>query len=202
MNMPAPSVKKRPYRMSTRADAAAATRERLLAAAWQHFASHPYEDVRLQEIAADAGVTAQTLHAHFGSKDQLLTAAYVWFGLQEIALRDTAPAGDINQAIEILFDRYEAHGTAVLRMLYQEDRIPAIAQMTDAGRAYHREWAARTFASLLRGLRGASRERRLAAIVVATDLLVWKLLRQNMQLDRENAEQIVAEMVQSSPPAH
>jgi AcrR family transcriptional regulator len=185
--------------MSARAKAAAATRERLLAAAWQHFASHPYEDVRLQEIAADAGVTAQTLHTQFGSKGQLLTAAYVWFGEQEITQRDTAPAEDIHRAIEILFDRYEAHGTAILRMLSQEDRIPAIAQMTHAGRVYHREWAARTFASLLRGLRGASRERRLTAIIVATDLLVWKLLRQDMQLDRENAEQIIAEMIQSLP---
>ena len=79
--------------MSARAKAAAATRERLLAAAWQHFATHPYEDVRLQEIAAEAGVTAQTLHPQFGSKDQLLTAAYVWFGEQEITQRDTAPAG-------------------------------------------------------------------------------------------------------------
>jgi AcrR family transcriptional regulator len=196
------SLKKRPYRMSARAKAAAATRERLLAAAWQHFATHPYEDVRLQEIAAEAGVTAQTLHTQFGSKDQMLTAAYVWFGEQEITQRDTAPAGDIHRAIEILFDRYEAHGIAILRMLSQEDRIPAIAQMTKAGRAYHREWAAKTFAPLLRGLRDASRERRLAAIVVATDLLVWKLLRHEMQLDRENAEQIVAEMIQSSPPAH
>ena len=195
------SPKKRPYRMSARAKAAAATRERLLAAAWQHFATHPYENVRLQEIATEAGVTAQTLHTQFGSKDQLLTAAYVWFGQQEITQRDTAPAGDIHRAIEVLFDRYEAHGTAVLRMLSQEDRIPAIAQMTKAGRTYHREWAARTFAPRLRGLRGASRERRLAAIVVATDLLVWKLLRQDMQLDRENAEQIVAEMIQSLPPA-
>lgn len=199
--MSTPSVKKRPYRMSARADAAAATRERLLAAAWQHFATHPYEDVRLQEIAAEAGVTAQTLHTQFGSKDQLLTAAYVWFGQQEITQRDTAPAGDIHRAIEILFDRYEAYGTAVLRMLSQEDRIPAIAQMTDAGRAYHREWAAKTFTPLLRGLRGASRERRLAAIVVATDLLAWKLLRQDMQLDRENSEQVIAEMIQSLPPA-
>jgi len=190
------SPKKRAYRMSARAKAAAATRERLLAAAWQHFATHPYENVRLQEIATEAGVTAQTLHTQFGSKDQLLTAAYVWFGQQEIAQRDTAPAGDIHRAIEVLFDRYEAHGTAVLRMLSQEDRIPAIAQMTDAGRAYHREWA-----PLLRGLRGAPRERRLVAIIVATDLLVWKLLRQNMQLDRENSEQIVAEMIQSLPPA-
>ena len=193
--MPTSSVKKRPYRMSARADAAAATRERLLAAAWQRFASHPYEDVRLHEIAAEAGVTAQTLHTQFGAKDQLLTAAYVWFGEQEITQRDTAPAGDIHRAIEILFDRYEAHGIAILRMLSQEDRIPAIAQMTDAGRAYHREWAAKTFTPLLRGLRGASRERRLAAIVVATDLLVWKLLRHEMQLDRTRAEAVMVEMM-------
>jgi AcrR family transcriptional regulator len=195
MNVRASSVKKRPYRMSARADAAAATRERLLAAAWRHFASHPYENVRLQEIAADAGVTAQTLHTQFGSKDQLLTAAYAWFGEQEITQRDTAPAGDIHRAIKILFDRYEAHGIAILRMLSQEDRIPAIAHMTEAGRAYHREWAAKTFTPLLRGLRGASRERRLAAIVVATDLLVWKLLRHEMQLDRTRAESVVVEMM-------
>jgi AcrR family transcriptional regulator len=202
MNMPTPSLKKRPYRMSARADAAAATHERLLAASWRHFATRPYEDVHLREIAYEAGVTVQTLHTHFGSKDQLLTDAYVWFGQQEIAQRDTAPAGDIHRAIEVLFDRYEAHGTAVLRMLSQEERIPAIAQMTNAGRIYHREWAAKTFASLLRGLRGAARERRLAGIVVATDLVVWKLLRQDMEFDRAQAEQIVAEMVRSSPPAH
>lgn len=196
------TLKKRPYRMSARAKAAAATRERLLAAAWQHFASNPYEDVRLHEIAADAEVTTQTLHTQFGSKDLLLTAAYVWFGQQEMAQRDAAPTGDIKHAIKVLFDRYEAHGTAILRMLSQEDRIPTIAQMTQAGRTYHREWAAKMFAPLLHGLRGASRERRLAAIVVATDLLVWKLLRQDMQHDRDQAEQIVTEMVQSLPPAH
>jgi len=67
--------------------------------------------------------------------------------------------------------------------------------LTDAGRAYHREWAARTFRPLLHGLRGPRRERRLAAIVIATDLLVWKLLRHDMQLDRRVAEQVVAEML-------
>jgi hypothetical protein len=87
-------------------------------------------------------------------------------------------------------------------MLSQEERVPAIRQMTDAGRAYHREWAARTFAPFLHGLRGRSRERRLTAIVIATDLLAWKLLRRDMQLDRRDAERIVAEMVQSSPSTH
>ncbi|MGP0100507.1 MAG: TetR/AcrR family transcriptional regulator [Solirubrobacteraceae bacterium] len=184
--------------MSARADAAAATRERMLDTAWQHFASRPYEDVRLREIAADAAVTAQTLHTAFGSKDQLLTAAYSWWGQRVIAGRDEAPVGRVPEAITNLFDHYEAHGTAVLRMLSQEERIPAIQQMTDAGRAYHRAWAAKTFAPLLRGLRGGARERRLIAIVVATDLLVWKLLRHDMRLERAEAERITAEIVQSA----
>jgi AcrR family transcriptional regulator len=191
---------KRAYRMSARAHAAAATRERILNAAWQHFASRPYEDVRLRAIAADAAVTVQTLHTAFGSKDQLLTAAYSWWGQGMIAGRDEAPVGRVPEAISNLFDHYEAHGPAVLRMLSQEERIPAIQQMTDAGRAYHRAWAAKTFAPLLRGLRGAAHERRLTAIVVATDLLVWKLLRQDMRLELREAERIIAEMVQSAAP--
>jgi AcrR family transcriptional regulator len=186
--------------MTARAQAAAATRERLLAAAWRQFASRPYEDVRLREIAAEAHVTAQTLHASFGSKDRLLTAAYLWWGEQVIAGRDAAPVGRVREAIENLFEHYEAHGAAVLRMLSQEERVPAIRQMTDAGRAYHREWAARTFAPLLNGLRGRARERRLSAIVVATDLLVWKLLRQDMRLERGSAERIVGDMVRASSP--
>jgi hypothetical protein len=109
--------------------------------------------------------------------------------------------GEVREAISILFDRYEAHGSAILRMLSEEERIPAVRQMTDAGRAYHRDWAARTFQPLLCSLRGDSRERRLVAIVIATDLLVWKLLREDMRLERDQAELIVAEMVQSSPPA-
>ncbi len=188
--------------MSARADGAAATRERLLAAAWRYFATRPYEDVRLSEIAAEAEVTVQTLHTNFGSKEQLFTTVAMRWGREEMARRDEAPVGDVREAIEILFDRYEANGITVLRMLSEEERIPAVRRITDAGRAYHRDWVARTFQPLLHGLRGRARARRLAAIVVATDLLVWKLLRLDMQLDRRAAEQIVAEMVQSSPPAH
>lgn len=192
---------KRPYRMSARAETAAATRERILAAAWEHFAARPYEQIRLQEIAADAAVTPQTLHTAFGSKDQLLTAAFLWWGQRMIAGRDTAPIGQVPEAIKVLFDHYEAHGDAVLRMLAQEDRVPTIRQMTDAGRAYHQAWAERTFAPLLHGIRGISRQRRSTAIVLATDLLAWKLLRRDMQLDRHNAERIVTDMVISTPPA-
>ena len=184
--------------MTTRANAAAATGERLLATAWRHFSTRPYEEVRLHEIAAEARVTQATLHTRFGSKDDLLTAAYAWFGRQEILNRPTAPTADVLSAITGLYDRYEQHGHAILRMLSQEERIPAIRKMTDAGRAYHRHWAQGTFAPLLRDRHGSRREQQLSAIIVATDLLVWKLLRLDMKLEREQAEQIVAGMVHPS----
>jgi AcrR family transcriptional regulator len=181
--------------MSARAEAAAATGERLLAAAWRHFATRPYEEVLLREIAAEAEVTAQTLHARFGSKEELFIAAYAWFGQQEMSDRPAAPTEDVPKTIALLFSRYEEHGQAILRMLSQEERIPTVRQMTDAGRAYHRHWAETTFAPLLRGLRGDKRERRLTAIVIATDLLAWKLLRVDMGVERGEAERVVREMV-------
>jgi AcrR family transcriptional regulator len=189
------SSKKRPYKMSARAEAAAATGERLLASAWRHFATRPYEEVRLQDVAADAGVTVQTLHHRFGSKDALLTAAYWWWGGQESQRRDAAPPGDVRKAIRIVFDHYEAHGDAILRMLSQEDRIPAIREMTEIGREYHRDWTRRVFAPLLVGLPRARRERRLTSLIVATDVLVWKLLRRDMRLERREAEATVATLV-------
>lgn len=180
--------------MTARAQATAATHERLLSAAWELFSSRPYESVRLQEIAARAGVSAQTLHTHFGSKDALLSEAYAWWGAQVIADRQRARPGELTHAIEILFDAYEAHGEAVLRMLAQEERVPAIRQMTDAGRVYHRQWCERVFAALLCDLRGAARRRRLAAIVAACDLSVWKLLRKDMGLERGEAQRVVIAM--------
>jgi len=183
--------------MSARADAAAATGERLLAAAWKHFGTRAYEEVRLREIAAEAGVTEQTLFARFHSKDEVLAAAYRWWGMRETQRRDAASVDHLPDAVANVFDHYEAHGTAILRMLSQEDRIPAIRKLMDRGRTYHRDWASRVFQPVLAGLPRASRERRLTALVVATDVLVWKQLRLDMQLSRRQAETIVLEMIES-----
>jgi AcrR family transcriptional regulator len=188
---------KRPYRMSARAEAAAATGERLLEAAWNHFGTRAYEDVRLRDIAADAGVTEQTLLARFHSKDALLAAAYRWWGRREMSRRDAAPVGRFAEAVTNVFDHYEAHGTAILRMLSQEDRIPAVREMTDLGRDYHRDWVSRVFEPVLSGLPPTARERRLASLVIATDVLVWKLLRGDMQFGRSQSERIVLEMIEA-----
>jgi AcrR family transcriptional regulator len=184
--------------MVARAEAAAATAERILASAWQRFSDQPYEDVRLADIAAEAGVTVQTLHSRFGTKDELFVAAWAWMAAPEVAQRDSAPVGDVKTAVRVLYNTYDQDGDAVLRLLAQEERIPAVRQMADAGRRWHRGWVERTFAPMLAGLSGAARERRLVKLIVATDLLVWKLLRREMGLGRKGAEQIVAEMVTAS----
>jgi len=199
--MTATESTKRRYRMVARAEAAAATQERILASAWRHFSGHPYEQVRLADIAADAGVTVQTLHSRFGKKDELFVAAWVAAIGPEGARRDSAPVGDVRSAVRVLYDSYELQGDAVLRLLAAEDRIPTVHQMADAGRAWHRDWVERTFAPQLAGSRGAGRERRLVALIVATDLLVWKLLRREIGLGREAAERTVIEMITATKGA-
>ena len=97
--------------MVARAEAAAATQERILASAWRRFAERPYEQVRLADIAADAGVTVQTLHSRFGKKDELFVAAWVSAIGPEGARRDSAPVGDVREAVRILYDSYELQGT-------------------------------------------------------------------------------------------
>ena len=124
--------------MVARAEAAAATRERILEAAWRRFSKDVYEGVRLTDIASDAGVSEQTIYTRFGSKDQLFVFAWAWAIGPEGERRDQAPVGDVRKAVRLLYDSYEAQGDAGLRLLAEEDRIPTIRQMADAGRAWHR----------------------------------------------------------------
>jgi AcrR family transcriptional regulator len=181
--------------MVARARAAAETRSRLLAAAWRRFAERPFEEVRLADIARDAGVSVQTLHAHFGTKDALFVATWEWRMMPEEARRDAAPAGDAEAAVRVLYDSYEIDGDAVLRLYTQEERIAAVHEMLEAGRRWHRDWVERTFRHEVAGVQNAERERRIVSIVVATDLLVWKLLRREMGLGRKSAERIVTDLV-------
>ena len=198
----AQSAPRRQYRMVARAEAVAANGERMLASAWARFCAQPFDEVRLADVAADAAVTVQTLYARFGTKEELFVSAWRWFAKPQGARRDSVAVGDVRAGIRALYDDYERHGEAVLRLMAQEERISAVREMIDSGRAYHRDWVARVFAPMLDGLTPADRQRRHVALIVATDLLVWKLLRKDMKLGRKEAERIVTEMVTNSKGAH
>jgi AcrR family transcriptional regulator len=182
---------RRRYRMTARSAAAAATAERIIAAATELFLDRPYEAVALDDVARAAGVTVQTVLRRFGSKEQLVAAA-AEAGLAQVrAERDQAPVGDRAGAVRDLGAHYEAWGDRVLRLLAQEERVAPLRRITDAGRLLHRRWIARTFAPWLRG-RAA---RRLPLLVAVTDVLVWKLLRRDQGLGRAATERALLELV-------
>jgi AcrR family transcriptional regulator len=188
---------RRPYRMTVRADAARATSNRVLDAALLLFADNQYEDVTLEEIAAQARVTKRTVIRRFGSKDQLFVAAMARAGEEMARQRDAAPLDDVAGAVRNVIDHYERWGNYRLRMISLENRSAAVRADVDFGRRFHRDWVERTFPSLLDGLRGPVRERRLSGLVVLTDVYTWKLLRVDLGHTRAETEQALVELIEA-----
>jgi AcrR family transcriptional regulator len=183
----------RPYRMSARADAAAATRRSIEKAFLEAFAARPYTELTLDLLAAQAGVSAQTVIRQFGSKDGLFAAVARHLATRVAAEREAAPAGDIPAAMRQLVAHYEELGDVVVRLLAEEDRLPALREMADGGRAIHYDWVERVFGPGLTA-------RRRAQLVALTDVYVWKLLRRDQRLGRRATEEAMTEMVVALMP--
>lgn len=194
---------RRPYRQTARAQAAEATGERILDAFVARLRDGWFDEIRLEDVAQGAGVSVQTVIRRFGGKDGLLDAAFQWIGREIDVRRDVAP-GDTAGAVRALSDDYEVTGDLVIRSLAQEDRYRGMRRITDAGRAFHRAWVARVFAPWLQGEPDAAR-RRLDALVVATDLYLWKLLRRDMNRPAAEYQAHVATLIAAAlaepPPA-
>jgi len=66
-------------------------------------------------------------------------------------------------------------------------------------RQVHREWAEEVFAPQLASRR--DREELVDLLVVATDLLTWKILRRDGGMDRSTTSERMLRLVQASLPA-
>jgi AcrR family transcriptional regulator len=174
-----PPAPRRAYRLGARAKAAEAAGERILAAFRRRLREDWFDEIRLEDVAREADVSVQTVIRRFGGKEGLLEAAQAQLGREIIASRAVA-SGDAAQTVRTLIEDYEATGDLVLRILAQEDRYPALRRTADVGRAGHRQWLAEVFAGQLAALPAALGRRRLDALVIATDVYVWKLLRRDM----------------------
>jgi len=183
--------------MVLRAVPKAQTERRLLAAAERLFMERPYPEVRLEDIAAAASVSAPTVIHRFGSKEGLLAAAATAAQGRIQAHRAQAPAGDVAACIRNVVDHYEQWGDRVMHLLSQEAAVPAIREITTAGRAVHVEWIERAFAQWLPRDRKAARRVRLAQLVALTDVYVWKVLRRDRGLSRVETQAAMLEMVES-----
>ncbi|WP_433224732.1 TetR/AcrR family transcriptional regulator [Microtetraspora malaysiensis] len=192
------SEAKRSYRMGARAAAMEATRVRILEAAVALWARRWYDDVTLQHIADEAGVSVQTIVNHFDSKDGLADAIADRLASQTEVARQ-APAGDVPAIVAVLFEDYEGHGDANVLWIAQVDRVPAIARAAAHARGQHRAWLERVFADRLPA-RGPAREHALTLHYAATDVYLWKLWRRDLGLSREDAERAMCDLLTSIDP--
>jgi AcrR family transcriptional regulator len=191
---------RRGYRMTARADATLATRERILDATDALFmralGDGPSPDFSLEDVANGAGTTVQTVLRHYGSKERVIENAMRRGGERIAQERALAPVGDVSGAVRNLIGHYERYGDLVMRMLSEEHRSAALGEVADLGRDIHREWVTRTFAPQLEQLSGSARKRRMAQLVAVCDVHMWKLLRHDMKLGPRQAEVALVELIE------
>jgi len=181
--------------MGARAEAAEWTLKRVLEVAVRLFTDNPYDDVSLELVATEAGVSKRTVLRRFGSKETLFGEAMTMARDEMIAHRQAAPVGDVPGAVANVVGQYERWGANRLRLLEQEHRIPVIAEWVQGGREWHWEWVEQIFAPQLKGLRRAERRRRIAALVVLTDVYTWRLLRLDLKLSRADTERTLLDLI-------
>lgn len=182
--------------MRSRAVAAEETRQRILDAAARLLRSRLHSDIRLEDVAAGAEVSVQTVLRVFGSRGKLLRQALEEV-LAEIAeqLRGAEP-GDVDAAVRTWFDHYEAFGDVVVRSL-AEEADPAVRPIVELGRAKHRERVELLFAPYLETMPAGRRARVVDALVCTCDVYMWKLLRRDFGRSRAAAEKTMTLMVKS-----
>jgi len=180
--------------MGVRAEAVAATRERIARAALRLMSDHPYEDVTLNDIAAAAGVSHQTVLNHYESKEgAALAAVELVKGETEASRRSVVP-GDPERAIAVLMEQYEQFGDLNVRWAMSAERLGRLAVVLDDARTAHQRWLDEVFDSEL-PRSPADRRRVVHALHAATDVYTWKLLRRDLRLSRRETTRTMTTLV-------
>ena len=184
----------RGYDMTTRGEAAASTRDRIVRAGADLLREQRFEDVTLAAIARAAGVSHQTVLNHFGTKEGVANAAADVLVAETEDLRAGAVPGDVRGAVRIVVDQYEHSGDANVRWAMSAERLGSLAARIDEARTFHQQWLARVFAEDL-AREVSARRRAVNALHAATDVYTWKLLRRDLGLSRRETENTMADLV-------
>jgi AcrR family transcriptional regulator len=186
-------MKTRTYDMASRDAAKSATRDAIVRAAIETFMTERTFAITLASVAESAGVTVKTILRHFGSREALIDVAWSQV-FDEVLAERKAPPNDPEIALDVLIDHYERRGDMALNMIAEEKIDPRARRMADRGREFHRAWVEEVFGARL-PKRPAERSRLLDALVVATDVYSWKLLRVDRKLSVQDVHDRMLLMV-------
>jgi AcrR family transcriptional regulator len=190
------NMKERQYRMSARADAAELTGQRIIDCMLARLRTTPYERIRLDDVAADAGVTSQTVIRRFGSKPVLMTTTVERELGRIAAKREAALRSSSAETIRALIEHYDEYGLLILKTYSEAPLVPGLPEIVERGRAYHLDWCRRAFSEHLPPQSDdASRKRRLAQIVSICDATTWRILRFDGDLSSAQTELAITELL-------
>lgn len=189
-----PGESTRTYRMSARAESAGRTGERILDAMLARFAGSPYERIRLDDVAADAEVTVQTVIRRFGGKSGLMVAVVERELARIIEAREVAGQEPPASVLAALVQHYERSGVLILKMYSEVSLVPGLPEIAARGRSSHVDWCRRVFADRL-PLDEQLRQRRLAQVVAVCDATTWRILREDGALTPPEVELALAELL-------
>lgn len=162
----------------------------------ERYGATPYDQIRLEDVAADAEVSVQTVVRRFGSKHGLLGAT-IERELATIAADRAAALGeDPETTLRALVRYYEVYAPLILKVYAEAHQAPGVPEIAAAGRAFHVQWCHQAFAdSLEPGLTRTARKRRLAQVVAICDATTWRILRHDGELSPAATETALIELM-------
>jgi len=184
----------RSYKMKARAESANHTRERILDAVIALSEERLSLEIVLADVAERAGVSVQTILRQFGSRRGLFERAQAR-QVAQVRTERTVPVGDAASAVHTIVAFYDRLGEWSLRLQAQEHSDKLTRRTVQSGRRVHREWVQEVFAPQLADR--PDREELVDLLVVATDLLTWKILRRDGGMDRSTTCKRMLRLVQA-----
>ena len=182
----------RKYNMTNRSDSSKKTNYSIITATENLLASGPLDKVTLPAIAKGANVTVQTVMRHMGSREGCLKAVAKMVAQRIDSQRGHVKSGDIDSAISVLMEHYESDSTLILNLLDQANKGENFAsKMAEKGRKYHRNWVVHCFNPLA----DLNQQETLDALVAATDIYVYKLLRHDLGRSFRKTKSIINHLV-------
>ncbi len=182
----------RKYSMTKRTDSSKKTNDSIIRATENLLANGPLDKVTLPAIAKGANVTVQTVMRHMGSREGCLKAVAKIVAQRIDSQRGHVKPGDIDSAISDLMEHYESDSTLILNLLDQASKGENFAKkMAEKGRRYHRNWVIQLFNPLV----DIKKQENVDALVIATDIYVYKLMRLDMGRSFKKTKSIINYLV-------
>ncbi len=182
----------RNYNMTKRSEQAAQTRTKIISATERLLANKLLDEVNLKAIAKEADTTVQTVLRHMDSRDGCFKAVVQVVTERVEKQRNNSEYNSIEAAISDLTAHYESEGMLILNLLAQEQSGDSfVSSLMQEGRSYHRNWVERCFSNYFHGNSEATTD----ALVVATDIYNWKLLRLDIGRSENAAKEVITNIV-------